>query len=123
MRSRNHVSDPVRSKALSWTGASLALTGATAATMAAGVSATPAGSAKLPGPAPPRPGPGAATAAPVQRVHLVRAVGLDHMGGDLKRSVPVTRRSSRSRAAQGQSWAGVALIIPQQAVSVSASAA
>ncbi|HEX6933413.1 MAG TPA: hypothetical protein VF162_14805 [Streptosporangiaceae bacterium] len=95
-------------------GAILALAGVLAAAAAAALSATPSGAHKLDAPGPALSG---------RRVPQVRAVGLDHAGGDLKRSVRVTRRTSRNRAAQRMSWAGVALIIPRQATAVTASLA
>lgn len=111
MRPRNLISTGA-GILLALAGAILALAGVLAAAAAAALSATPSGAHKLDTPGPALSG---------QRVPQFRAIGLDHAGGDLKRSVQVTRRSSRSRAAQRMSWAGVALIIPRQATAVTAS--
>jgi len=98
-------------KALVHIGAVLAVAGVIAAAVAAGLSATPAGVSKLDRPAPVTPG------------HQTRqggGVGLDHAGGDLRRAVRVTRRTSGNLSAQGLSWAGVALIIPRQVTPITA---
>jgi hypothetical protein len=114
MHSPSRVFHTALTKALSHVGAVLALAGVIAAAAAAGLSATPVGVSRLDRVAP---------ATPAQPIHQVRAIGLDHAGGDLKRAVRVTRRSSGNWSAQGLSWAGVALIIPRQVTLITANIA
>src|SRR5258706_14306199 len=64
-----------------------------------------------------------APAPPAQPIRHVQAVGLDNAGGDLRRAVRVTRRTSGNLSAQGLSWAGVALIIPRQVTPITANVA
>ena len=111
MAPRSAQSGNARGRTLASVGAGLALAGATAVTAAAGFAATPMGAARLDGSGP---------VAPPQPTHQARVVGLDRLGGDLKRSVRVTRRSGRNRSAQRQSWAGIALILTKQSVPVTA---
>src|SRR5260221_11165449 len=69
----------------------LAVAGVIAAAVAAGLSTTPAGVSRLD------------RAAPVAPAHQTRqggAVGLDHAGGDLRRAVRVTRRTSGNLSPQ-----------------------
>ncbi len=106
MRPRSAAHRAPRGKFFSSLSAGLALVGTAVATAATAFAATPAGAARLDRPSPALPG------QPAQ----VRTVGLDHVGGDLRRSVRVTRRKHRDRTAQRQSWAGYALVITRQAV-------
>jgi hypothetical protein len=101
-------------KAFAHLGAVLALAGTVAATAATGLTTTPVGAARIERAAP---------VTPAQPIHQVGAVGLDHAGGDLKRAVRVTRRTSCNMSAQSLSWAGVALIIPRQVTPITANVA
>jgi len=101
-------------KALAYIGAVLAVAGVIAAAVAAGLSTTPAGVSRLDRAAP---------VAPPHQTRQAGAVGLDHAGGDLRRAVRVTRRTGGNMAAQGLSWAGVALIIPRQVTPITANVA
>jgi len=92
----------------------LAVAGVIAAAVAAGLSTTPAGVSRLDRAAP---------ATPAQPIRHVQTVGLDNAGGDLRRAVQVTRRTSGNLSAQGLSWAGVALIIPRQVTPITANVA
>jgi hypothetical protein len=95
-------------------GAVLALAGTVAATAATGLTTTPVGASRIERAAP---------TTPAEPIHQVGAVGLDHAGGDLKRAVRVTRRTSCNMSAQNLSWAGVALIIPRQVTPITANVA
>ncbi len=92
----------------------LAVAGVIAAAVAAGLSTTPAGVSRLDRAAP---------STPAHQTRQGGAVGLDHAGGDLRRAVRVTRRTSGNLSAQGLSWAGVALIIPRQVTPITANVA
>jgi hypothetical protein len=106
---RGSCSAPV--KAFAHLGAVLALAGTVAATAATGPTTTPVGASRI------------ERAAPVTPAEPIGAVGLDHAGGDLKRAVRVTRRTSCNMSAQSLSWAGVALIIPRQVTPITANVA
>ena len=101
-------------KALTHICAVLAVAGVIAAAVAAGLSTTPAGVSRLDRAAP---------ATPAHQTRQAGPVGLDHAGGDLRRAVRVTRRTSGNLSAQGLSWAGVALIIPRQVTPITANVA
>ena|SRR5215813_277552 len=115
MHSPIRVSPIVFAKVLVRICAVLAVAGVIAAAVAAGLSTTPAGVSKIDSAAP---------AIPAH--HQTRqggGVGLDHAGGDLRRAVRVTRRTSGNLSAQGLSWAGVSLIIPRQVTPITANVA
>jgi hypothetical protein len=84
--------------------ACLALAGAVAAAVAAACTIIPATAVRLDA----TPVPAGGT------IRQVRAVGLDHCGGDLKRAPRLTRRARR-RHAGPQSWAEEALMVRQRA--------
>jgi hypothetical protein len=100
------VTDTARRKALVYLGAGLALAGAGTATAAAGFSASPAGAARLDV---------ASAAVAGQPAHQARVSAVTgHAGGDLRRSVRLTRRSHGIHRSQRQSWADVSLIVAKQ---------